>query len=118
LFTEDTTLGDTDKDLNNLINRFVNKLQVLLEWCELNKLDINWSKTYFMYVTNKRIKLSKEIVTSTKTVNSSIIDIIVSDRLRKRVKRVIHHNSMRSFDWCISCHVLIQNNFSTYFWLI
>ena len=33
------------------------------------KLDINWSKTYFMFVTNKRVKLPKEIVVGSKAVN-------------------------------------------------
>ena len=78
LFADDTTLGDADKDLNTLINRFVEKLKVLLEWCEFNKLDINWSKTYFMFVTNKRVKLPKEINVGTKTVNNKPVDINVS----------------------------------------
>ena len=56
LFADDTTLGDADKDLNTLINRFVEKLKVLL--------------TYFMFVTNKRVKLPKEINLGTKTVNN------------------------------------------------
>ena len=54
LFADDTTLGDADKDLNTLINRFVEKLKALLEWCEFNKLDINWSNTYFMFMTKKK----------------------------------------------------------------
>ena len=29
--------------------------------CKFNKLDINWAKTDFMFVTNKRIKAPKEI---------------------------------------------------------
>ena len=39
------------------------KIESLLDWCKYNKLDINWSKTYFMFVTNKHIKgkLPKEI---------------------------------------------------------
>ena len=78
LFADDTTLGDADKDLNTLINRFVEKLKVLLEWCEFNKLVINWSKTYFMFVTNKRVKLPKEINVGTKTVNNKPVDINVS----------------------------------------
>ena len=41
LFADDTTLGDVDKDLNTLVNRFIEKLKVLLDWCEFNKLDIN-----------------------------------------------------------------------------
>jgi hypothetical protein len=73
-----TTLGDVDKDLNTLINRFVNKLKTLLDWCQFNKLDINWSKTFFMFVTNKRVKLPKEITVGTKLVNDKKEDIKVS----------------------------------------
>ena len=73
LFADDTTLGDVDKDLNTLINRFVEKLKVFLEWSKFNKLDINWSKTYFMFVTNKRIKLPKEITICTEIVNNKIV---------------------------------------------
>ncbi len=43
-------------------------LKALLEWCEFNTLDINWSKTFFMFVTNKRVKLPKEINISSKIV--------------------------------------------------
>ncbi len=39
LFADDTTLGDVDKDLSTLINRFVNKLKTLLDWYQFNKLD-------------------------------------------------------------------------------
>jgi hypothetical protein len=78
LFADDTTLGDVDKDLITLINRFVEKLKVFLEWCDFNKLDINWSKTYFMFVTNKRVKLPKEIVVGSKAVNDKCEEIKVS----------------------------------------
>jgi hypothetical protein len=76
--TTGTTLGEVDKDLNILINRFLRKLKTLLDWCQLNKLDINWSKTFFMFVTNKRVKLPKEITVGTKLVNDKIEDIKVS----------------------------------------
>ena len=33
----------------------------MFEWCNYNKLDINWSKTYLMFITNKRIVMSKQI---------------------------------------------------------
>ena len=66
-------MGDVDHDLNTLIKRFVDKLKVLLEWCDFNKLDINWSKTYFMFITNKRVKLPTEIT----IVNNKSVDIKV-----------------------------------------
>ena len=53
MFAEDTTLYSSDKDLDTLTKRFVKYLRHLLDLCDLNKLDINWSKTYFMFVTKR-----------------------------------------------------------------
>jgi len=74
LFADDTTLGDVDKDLITLINRFVEKIKSFFKICAIlinliislnifylfNKLDINWSKTNFMFVTNRRVKIPKQ----------------------------------------------------------
>jgi hypothetical protein len=46
LFSDDTTLGDFDNDLDRLIKRFLKKLKAPLEWCYYNKLDINWSNHF------------------------------------------------------------------------
>ena len=64
LFADDTTLIDTCNNLNSLISKFKKKLELVTNWCSSNKLDINWSKTNFMIVTNKRIKSPKEIEVS------------------------------------------------------
>ena len=56
LFADDTTIMDVGSDLNNLIISFKQKLEPLINWCEMSKLDINWSKTDFMIITGKRIK--------------------------------------------------------------
>ncbi len=78
LFADNTTLGDFDNNLDRLIKRVVEKLKVLLEWCYYNKLDISWSKTFFMFVTNRRVKLPKEITVDSKNVNNKLIEIKVS----------------------------------------
>ena len=57
-----------------MIKRFVNKLKYFLEWCEFNALDVNWDKTFFMFVTNKRVKLPTEILVNTKIVNGKIVE--------------------------------------------
>ena len=56
LFADDTTLYATNsvETLDNLIVDFVNKLGPLLECCAMNRMDINWSKTFFMIVTAKQ----------------------------------------------------------------
>lgn len=33
----------------------------MIKWCKFNRLDINWSKTYAMFVTNKKIELPTEL---------------------------------------------------------
>ena len=53
LFADDTTLIDTHENMDVLITKFKKKLEVLINWCKYNKLDINWSKTDFMFVTSK-----------------------------------------------------------------
>ena len=78
MFADDTTLYISDKDLDTLIKRFVKYLKPLLDWCDLNKLDINWSKTYFMFVTNKKIKLPCEIVVDSKKNDNKIVEIKVN----------------------------------------
>ena len=57
MFADDTTLYDSGEDLKSLIINLKKKLEPLVDWCKINKLDLNWSKTFFMLVTNKRIKL-------------------------------------------------------------
>ena len=53
MFADDTTLYESGGNLDNLISHFEKGIEPLIEWCELNKLDINWSKTFFMIITNK-----------------------------------------------------------------
>lgn len=61
LFADDTTIYHIGDELIELINYFNTFLKLFFQWCEFNRLDINWSKTFCMIVTNKRIKELKEI---------------------------------------------------------
>ena len=54
LFADDTTLLKVGNDLNELISSFNYSIKKLLLWCEYNRIDINWSKTKLMFVSNKR----------------------------------------------------------------
>ena len=45
-------MGD---NVTTLINKFKEYLKPMLDWCKFNKLDINWDKTFFMFVTSKRV---------------------------------------------------------------
>ena len=64
MFADDTTLYDADADLGLLLSKFSKKLEPLLDWCKFNKLDLNWSKRYSMFITSQRVKLPIEILLS------------------------------------------------------
>jgi hypothetical protein len=55
LFADDTTLYKSGSNFDELKTEFFKDLSQFTDWCKYNKLDINWSKTHFMVVTNKRI---------------------------------------------------------------
>ena len=57
LFADDTTLYSSGAELDDLTARFSSIIRQLLDWCSKNRLDINWSKTFFMIITKKRIKI-------------------------------------------------------------
>jgi hypothetical protein len=85
MFADDTTLYDADSDLEVLINRFKKQLEPLIDWCNFNRLDLNWSKTFFMFVSNKRQKLPKEIYVgeiSVKVVDSfKLLGVTIDNKL-------------------------------------
>ena len=111
LFADDTTLGDVDKDLSTLINRFVNKLKTLLDWCQFNKLDINWSKTFFMFITNKRVKLPTEITVGSKLVNDKSENIKVSVVDSFKLLGVTLDNKLNFVEHCSNLKKIVKNFF-------
>ena len=61
LFADDTTLLFKGNSIPLIISPFLNGLNCVNEWCKHNHLYINWSKTFFMFITNKRVKLPEFI---------------------------------------------------------
>jgi len=55
LFADDTSLTYTDKNFESLIHRVNQRLSIILEWCNTNKMSINPSKSEFCILTNKSI---------------------------------------------------------------
>ena len=53
-FADDTTILKVGNDLVTLVNDFSSSIINQIEWCKFNRIDINWSKTKIMFVTNKR----------------------------------------------------------------
>ena len=78
MFADDTSLYDSDENLETLITKFKKKLEPFIDWCKYNKLDINWSKTFFMFVTNKHTKnkLPKQIL-----INDVQVQVVESFKL-------------------------------------
>ena len=68
LYADDTTLLMQGNDLNVLIDEFKKQLKPFTDWCSFNRLDVNWDKTFFMFVTTKRIKTPEAIVIDGKQV--------------------------------------------------
>ena len=52
VFADDTTLCHHAADLVTLISEFLIYLKPLILWCKYNRLEINWEKTFFMFVSN------------------------------------------------------------------
>ena len=75
LFADDSTFYSTDLEIDKLISKFTIEIDNLLGWCEINQMDINWSKTYFMFITKKRVIFPNELYFQ----NNTIIIKIVSE---------------------------------------
>jgi hypothetical protein len=76
MFADDTTLYDAHEDLDKLISKFKKSLEKLIDWCKFNRLDLNWSKTFFMFVTNKRVNLPNEII-----IDGNVVRVVKSFKL-------------------------------------
>ena len=59
------------KDPTQLIDDFKLCIYPLLNWCSSNKLDLNWSKTYFMFIKNKRFSYPLNIC-----IDNLIVDVV------------------------------------------
>jgi hypothetical protein len=62
IFADDTTMLFAASTVEGCVDAAKIGVRRLMEWCEHNQLFVNWSKTYFMFVTNKPgVKLPTEI---------------------------------------------------------
>ena len=99
MFADDSTLYDKDSCLTNLIDKFRIYIKQLLEWCNINKMDINWSKTFFMFITNQRFKhpvtiellnIKVQVVKTFKLVGVSIDDKLNFSEFVHQTKKDIY----------------------------
>jgi hypothetical protein len=54
LFADDTTIVKSGSKILPLIDFFKKEIQPLFNWCNFNRIDINFAKTYIMFIHNKR----------------------------------------------------------------
>ena len=84
LFADATTLYATTTNvtdsLENLIKYFIERLIPLLEWCSMNRIDINWSKTFFMKVTAKH--KSKILIPTTIKIGANYVSVTTEFKLK------------------------------------
>ncbi|CAF0946219.1 unnamed protein product [Brachionus calyciflorus] len=68
LFADDTTIYIIDENLDKISEKFNIEMNYLLDWCSFNKMDINWSKAFYMIFTNKKIILPDKITLLNNTI--------------------------------------------------
>ena len=56
LFADDTTVYTADVCLDMVFSRMKLQIEEIIQWCQLNRLEINWSKTQLMLVHHVRFK--------------------------------------------------------------
>lgn len=85
LFADDTTLYRIGNDINQLQKEFSDRAKVMMDWCSDNRIDINWSKTFAMFVTNRRVHIPDEIAISdvkVKVVSTfKLLGIMIDNKL-------------------------------------
>jgi hypothetical protein len=73
LFADDTTNECAGESIEQVSSRMRKVCKKLIEWCDYNMLLVNWSNTFVMYITNKRVFKPKELfqITRLKLSDSS-----------------------------------------------
>ena len=61
LFADNITMLFSCSSLDECIKSFKNGIAALIEWCNYNRLYINWTKTYIMFITNKIVDIPTAI---------------------------------------------------------
>ena len=51
LFADDTTLHISDTNIDSLLSKFKVKMDIFLQWVEMNQLIVNWDKTKIMIIS-------------------------------------------------------------------
>ena len=77
LFADDTTILHTESNIEKLIIKFNQSIVKLVTWCKYNRIDINWTKTKIMFVSNQRnLNLPKQL-----SIGNNKVEIVESFKL-------------------------------------
>ena len=61
IFADDTTLLFESNTIEQCIVESKKEINLLTDWCDHNRLFINWDKTFIMFITNKRVTKPKVV---------------------------------------------------------
>ena len=75
MFADDTTINHSNMDLETVVKNFHKDIENLSNWCFYYKIDINWTKTFCMVFSHKKIKISDRINLCGKSIQ------VVSDKV-------------------------------------
>ena len=87
LFADDTTAHLARETYDMLLNDFNIYIEGIITWCNQNKLDINWSKTKAMFISNKMSPTSdassrtRMVFPNSLRIGSVDIEVVQSFRL-------------------------------------
>ena len=56
MFADDTCLAYFDSDLGRLTEHVNNRLKIILDWCNFNRLSLNATKSEFILFTNRIVQ--------------------------------------------------------------
>jgi hypothetical protein len=75
LSADDITLIIAEHNLDTCISKFKSAVFSMIEWCDYNRLDTNWSKTCAMFVHNKTdLKINYDKITINSKIQVAIVD--------------------------------------------
>ncbi len=75
-------LYTSNSNPSTLKTSFDNALKELNEWFQFNRVDINWSKTFFMFINKTRNFVPKSILfeeKSTETVSDYSVSLLITN---------------------------------------
>ena len=85
LFADDTTFILDGASFDQIKSKLLIVVRLLADWCQHNRLAVNWSKTFLMLITNKRIPHPVSIDCDGTQIavvkNFKLLGVLIDDKL-------------------------------------